>query len=315
METESRETVRGLGDYKDSEWLVLGQESDRFTQLTAGMDYVSFPKDGRIELLDLANEPITPSSCAALFDELRHTGTLNGRVCIGFGMERLPPMHTVQKVRRERYFKQFQDPGSDTVPASLCLIQLATPQLAVLVRVRDTLPAPLTALLQDPSVHLAGVKIFHELRQLEERYGVLTTARSSVLELREAARAAGCLCPSAQGYAAALLGRRLSITAQISDWEASKLTPEQLQCAATVAWLCWAAVEKFESAEQLAACRQARPEFFYHLRAETAESEHGGGDGRARAERRGMSSPLDPASRHEVPAGDIGRERRVRSAL
>ena len=61
METESRETVRGLGDYKDSEWLVLGQESDRFTQLTAGMDYVSFPKDGRIELIDLANEPIMPS--------------------------------------------------------------------------------------------------------------------------------------------------------------------------------------------------------------------------------------------------------------
>eukprot|EP00900_Chrysochromulina_parva_P026937 jgi/Chrpa1/8878/Chrysochromulina_OHIO_Genome00019905-RA len=249
------EIVRGLGEYKDSVWLVLGQESDRFTQLTAGMDYVSFPKDGRIELLDLANEPITPSSCAALFDELRHTGTLNGRICIGFGMEQLPSIYP----RRRR--------------SPLCLIQLATPQLAVLVRVRDTLPAPLTALLQDPSVHLAGVEIFHELRQLEERYGVLTPARSSCLELREAARAAGCLCTSARGYAAALLGRRLSITAQISDWEASKLTPEQLQCAATVAWLCWAAVEKFESAEQLAACRQARPDFFCPRRAETPESE------------------------------------------
>ena len=299
-ETEYREIVRGLGEYKDSVWLVLGQESDRFTQLTAGMDYVSFPKDGRIELLDLANEPITPSSCAALFDELRHTGTLNGRICIGFGMEQLPSIYP----RRRR--------------SPLCLIQLATPQLAVLVRVRDTLPAPLTALLQDPSVHLAGVEIFHELRQLEERYGVLTPARSSVLELREAARAAGCLCTSARGYAAALLGRRLSITAQISDWEASKLTPEQLQCAATVAWLYWAAVEKFESAEQLAACRQARPDFFCPRSAKTPESEaetdeHEQNDEECQAAQ--APPPHDPASRHVVRAREIGRERRrVRSA-
>jgi hypothetical protein len=151
----------------------------------------------------------------------------------------------------------------------ICLIQLATPSLAVLFRIspRQPLAAPLAALLQDEQVTLVGQDIGKELRELLETYGLSRPgAAGSIIELAPASRAVSCLCTGVAGYAAALIGIRLHKTKslQLSNWEAHQLQPDQRRYAATDAWVCWVSLEVLESAEAILACRAQRPEFFCH---------------------------------------------------
>tara|TARA_B100000795_G_scaffold249510_1_gene217083 strand:+ start:904 stop:1452 length:549 start_codon:yes stop_codon:yes gene_type:complete len=137
------------------------------------------------------------------------------------------------------------------------------------------LPTALRKLFEDPEVSFVGQDIHSELPQeLAQTYGFVI-APGSVVELSGMARAAGCLSASVAGYAAALLGVRLSIktkSVQTSNWSAPELSRQQMNYAATDAWVCWAALEVLESAERLTDCHDARPDFFFQRGAGEAGS-------------------------------------------
>ena len=75
----------------------------------------------------------------------------------------------------------------------------------------------LRKLFEDPEVSFVGQDIHAELPQeLAQTYG-LVIAPGSVVELSGRARAVGCLSASVAGYAAALLGVRLSVMVRVSS--------------------------------------------------------------------------------------------------
>ena len=185
--------------------------------------------------------------------ELERTAALNGRVVLGFDTETKPCFRSGER-------------------NPICLIQLSTRSRAVLFRIKPevALPAALRKLFEDPEVTFVGQDIHSELPQELARTYSFAISPGSVLELSGMARAAGCLSASVAGYAAALLGVRLSIktkSRQTSNWSAAELSRPQMDYAATDAWVCWAALEVLESAERLTDCHDARPDFFYQREA------------------------------------------------
>ena len=259
-------------------WPTLGGNSPQFKALTAGMRPSSFNDDDRgnkLALMDVGKE--AGEECA----ELERTGALNGRVVLGFDTESKPCFRAGE-----------QHP--------ICLIQLSTRSRAVLFRVKPEVPLPaaLVRLLEDPEVTFVGQDIHSELTQeLAQTYG-LAIPPDSVLELSGAARASGCLSASVAGYAAALLGVRLTIKSKslsCSNWSAAELSHPQINYAATDAWVCWAALEVLESADLLRDCHDARPDFFYRGEAgEAAEPAEGEGVRRQRGRQPSTAAPYSP---------------------
>lgn len=245
--------------YERRPWPLLGYKSARFKQLTdpvlpmctfgecEGGVHPHFRVLQQIVLLNPADD------ATAVCAELRRSGSRHGRIVLGFDTESKPSFRA----------------GAPQNP--ICLIQLATPTLAALFRlaVRPqplSLPPPLLCLLNDPNVTLVGQEIVREMPALAATYRLRANGDGCrVFELSGAARAAGCLCCSVAGYAAAFLGIRLhkSKALQMSNWEAPQLSLEQCRYAATDAWVCWLAYSELDTRERRAACRAARPGFFY----------------------------------------------------
>jgi ribonuclease D len=237
-------------EYAGGRWPVIGGSSSRFKELTASMPLCTFGAEQeytRQRFGEQRIEPLVPgadgaSACA----ELRRTGALNGRLVLGFDTESRPSFRKGQ-----------QNP--------ICLVQLATPSIAVLFRLARGAPMPqsLRSLLEDRSVTLVGQDIEKEVAELRGTHRLRDGC--ALLELSRAARAASCLCAGVATYAAALVGIRLakSKSLQMSNWEAAALTWPQLCYAATDAWVCWVALKTLESEELLRASRHQRPALFY----------------------------------------------------
>ena len=132
-------------EYEGRKWPLLGGRSEQFKKLTADYPVHTFalrggeahPRFGmqRLELLCCSD------SSAASVAELRASGTTpSGRIVLGFDCESKPSFTSGQ-----------QHP--------ICLIQLATPSLALLFRIsaRRPLPDPLQALLEDDQLTLVGM--------------------------------------------------------------------------------------------------------------------------------------------------------------
>ena len=294
--------------YERRPWPALGYKSTRFKQLADSMPMCTFGEFGggvhpcfgvvqQIILLSSADDT------TAVCDELRRSGTLNGRVVLGFDTESKPNFHA----------------GAPRNP--ICLIQLATPTLAALFRLTvrpspSSLPPPLRHLLDDPNVTLVGQEIVREMPDLVATYGLRAgDDGSQIFELSGATRAAGCLCAGVAGYAAALLGIRLhkSKALQMSNWEAGYLSVDQCRYAATDAWVCRMAYTELDTPERRAACRVARPAFFYDAAASGARAPSHAGLGEAR----GPSAASASGSRTrsvQVPLDDDALADRLASA-
>ena len=148
----------------------------------------------------------------------------------------------------------------------ICLVQLATDELACLFRLARGVPLlpALADLLADASVLKVGVDAPKELDALAMRDadgGGGHVARGGV-ELRGAVAWEGSLVVGVKGCAAAFVGVSVSKKMQTSNWEAPQLSGPQQRYAATDAWVCFRAYRACHDADELAARRAALPELF-----------------------------------------------------
>ena len=239
--------------YQQRNWHVIGAKSELFKTLSSDLPLFTFcdydgpfhPRFGTQRLSLLSIDADGAAECA----ELRRTGELNGRAVLGFDTESKPC-----------FTRGSHNP--------ICLIQLASPSLAVLFRLRSPAPLPtaLASLLEDDNVTLVGQDIHKEVLELGRDHGLKQRKRpkESIIELAAATRAMGCLCAGVAGYAASLVGIRLHKTKklQMSNWEAPQLSEPQQRYAATDAWVCWYALAALESQHVMQECRASRPAFF-----------------------------------------------------
>jgi ribonuclease D len=115
------------------------------------------------------------------------------------------------------------------------LLQLAGETEVFIFQLRHLgLPAPLRALLADPGIVKAGVAPAHDLRELQQ---LAPFEPAGFADLGRLAKQAGLQNHGLRGMAAVLLGCRIAKGAQTSNWAQDKLTPMQIQYAATDAWL------------------------------------------------------------------------------
>ncbi len=96
------------------------------------------------------------------------------------------------------------------------------------------LAKPLHEILADPAIIKAGVGLDYDIRELKK----LSRFKSAgFMDLGNIAKKAGIKNHGLRGLASVFLGFRISKGAQTSNWAMDVLTPQQIQYAATDAWV------------------------------------------------------------------------------
>ncbi|MCC5834548.1 MAG: 3'-5' exonuclease domain-containing protein 2 [Opitutales bacterium] len=114
------------------------------------------------------------------------------------------------------------------------LLQLAGTRavyLFQLSRYQDLVP--LFQLLEDPAIVKAGVAIHDDIRKLNELHPFTA---AGFIEIADITQKSGIVNTGLRSLTAFFLGFRISKRAQVSNWARQKLTPAQIQYAATDAW-------------------------------------------------------------------------------
>lgn len=115
------------------------------------------------------------------------------------------------------------------------LLQLANETEAFIFQFKHLgLAKPLRGLLADPSVIKAGVGLDYDIRELRK---LESFQPAGFVDLADLAKRANIKNHGLRGLAAVLLGFRISKGAQTSNWAKDQLTPQQVQYAATDAWV------------------------------------------------------------------------------
>lgn len=115
------------------------------------------------------------------------------------------------------------------------LLQLANEKDVFIFQLKPLgLAAPLRELLADPGVIKAGVSLDYDIRELKK---MARFTPAGFEDLGDIAKKAGIKNHGLRGLAAVLLGFRISKGAQTSNWSRDTLTPQQIQYAATDAWV------------------------------------------------------------------------------
>lgn len=117
-----------------------------------------------------------------------------------------------------------------------CLVQAATAQAVYLFQLSrlDVFPA-LVELLAKPQVVKAGVGLVHDMSQLKK---VFPFTVENVVDLGVVARRRGLGQTGVRNLAGMLLGWRIPKGNRTSNWAVPKLSPAQVNYAATDAWAC-----------------------------------------------------------------------------
>ena len=126
-----------------------------------------------------------------------------------------------------------------------CLVQAATAQAVYLFQLSrlDVFPA-LVELLAKPQIIKTGVGLAHDLRQLKL---VFPFTVENVLDLGVVARRRGLGQTGVRNLAGMLLGFRIPKGNRTSNWAAPRLSPAQINYAATDAWACRELYLRFDS--------------------------------------------------------------------
>jgi ribonuclease D len=131
-----------------------------------------------------------------------------------------------------------------------CLVQAATARAVYLFQLSrlEVFPA-LAELLASPSVVKAGVGIANDMVQLKK---VFPLTVENALDLGVIARRRGMGQSGVRNLAGMLLGFRIPKGNRTSNWAAPRLSPAQINYAATDAWACRELYLKFASEGLLA---------------------------------------------------------------
>ncbi|MBC8317488.1 MAG: 3'-5' exonuclease domain-containing protein 2 [Desulfobulbaceae bacterium] len=143
-------------------------------------------------------------------------GMLDGHTLLGFDTETRPA------------YKK----GESYPPA---LLQLASNDHVFIFQLKHLgLAKPLKDILSDSAIIKAGVSLDYDIRELKELSGFKA---GGFTDLGNLARKAGIKNHGLRGLAAVFLGIRISKGAQTSNWARDELTLQQIQYAATDAWV------------------------------------------------------------------------------
>jgi len=116
------------------------------------------------------------------------------------------------------------------------LIQLATADKAWIIRIsRIGYPQELLELLSSEEVLKVGLGLTDDLRRLRSDFRF---EPAGFLDLQQYAEAFRIDEKGLKKLTAIVLGRRISKSQQVSNWDADQLTEAQLRYAATDAWIC-----------------------------------------------------------------------------
>ena len=122
--------------------------------------------------------------------------------------------------------------GENYLPA---LLQLASEEEVFIFQLRHLgLARPLRDILADGSIIKAGVSLDYDIRELR-KLGYFKDA--GFVDLGKLAKRTGIKNHGLRGLAAVFLGFRLSKKVQTSNWSRDVLTRQQIQYAATDAWV------------------------------------------------------------------------------
>lgn len=126
-----------------------------------------------------------------------------------------------------------------------CLVQAATANAVYLFQLSrlDVFPA-LVELLAKPEVVKAGIGLQHDLRQLKQ---VFPFDVENILDLGVIARRRGLGQTGVRNLAGMFLGFRIPKGNRTSNWATPRLSPAQVNYAATDAWACRELYLRFES--------------------------------------------------------------------
>ena len=115
------------------------------------------------------------------------------------------------------------------------LLQLASDDDVFIFQLKHLgLAKPLHDILADPAIIKAGVSLDYDIRELNK---LSRFKAAGFMDLGNLAKKAGIKNHGLRGLAAVFLGFRISKGAQTSNWARNVLTPQQVQYAATDAWV------------------------------------------------------------------------------
>lgn len=115
------------------------------------------------------------------------------------------------------------------------LLQLATSEAVFLFQVQSSgLVEPLLEILADATITKAGVAPSFDLHSLQE---LTPFTPAGFVDLSTMARQRGLKNHGLRGLAALVCGIRISKSARTSNWANPHLSPQQIQYAATDAWI------------------------------------------------------------------------------
>jgi ribonuclease D len=115
------------------------------------------------------------------------------------------------------------------------LLQLASDDEVFIFQLKHLgLAGPLRTILADPAIIKAGVSLDYDILELKK---LALFKAAGFMDLGKLARKAGIKNHGLRGLAAVLLGIRIAKGAQTSNWSKDVLTPQQIQYAATDAWV------------------------------------------------------------------------------
>ncbi len=115
------------------------------------------------------------------------------------------------------------------------LVQFACSDVVYLIQLNWLpLTESVTALLADPAIIKTGVAVRDDIKDLKK---LLFFDDAGVMDLGEVARSVGLETHGLRNLAANLLGFRISKGAQCSNWASKELSVQQVQYAATDAWI------------------------------------------------------------------------------
>jgi ribonuclease D len=122
--------------------------------------------------------------------------------------------------------------GENYLPS---ILQLASNDEVFIFQLKHLgLAKPLREILSDSAIIKAGVSLDFDIRELKK---LSPFKAAGFRDLGDLARKAGIMNHGLRGLAAVFLGIRISKGAQTSNWAKDVLTPQQIQYAATDAWV------------------------------------------------------------------------------
>jgi ribonuclease D len=115
------------------------------------------------------------------------------------------------------------------------LLQLASDNEVFIFQLKHLgLTKPLRKILEDPAIIKAGVSLDYDIRELKK---LSPFKAAGFMDLGDLAKKAGVKNHGLRGLAAVFLGIRITKGAQTSNWSRDALTRQQIQYAATDAWV------------------------------------------------------------------------------